>query len=104
MSIRFITKITSENVVHCTKIMKFVELRHADTVTGYLGISDENQFFSYNQSISKQDNHLEKNDHNLKLKFLHITNKEFVQMQTIFLKNFGIYLFQQVKKLLKFKE
>jgi hypothetical protein len=28
ISIRFITKITSENVLHCTKIMKFVELRH----------------------------------------------------------------------------
>ena len=68
VSIKFITNITSENVVHCTKIMKFVELRHADTVTGYLGISDKKQFFSYTQSIFKQDNHLEKNDDNLKLK------------------------------------
>lgn len=84
--------------------MKFVELRHSDTVTGYLGISDKNQFFSYTHSISKQNNHLEKNNDNLKLKFIHITNKEFVQMQYYFLKNFGIYLFQQVKKLLKFKE
>jgi hypothetical protein len=85
VSIRFITNITSENVLHCTKIMKFVELRHADTVTGYLGISDKNQFFSYTQSSSKQNNHLEKNnDDNLKLKFIHITNKEFVQMQYYF--------------------
>ena len=82
--IKFITNITSENVIHCTKIMKFVELRHADTVTGYLGISDKKQFFSYTQSIFKQDNHLEKNDDNLKLKFIHITNKEFVQMQYYF--------------------
>lgn len=85
VSIRFITNITSENVLHCTKIMKFVELRHADTVTGYLGISDKNQFFSYTEPISKQNNDIEeKNNDNLKLKFIHITNKKFVQMQYYF--------------------
>jgi hypothetical protein len=84
ISIRFITKITSENVLHCTKIMKFVELRHSDVVTGYLGISDKNQFFSYTQPIPKHDNDVEKNNDNLKLKFIHITNKEFVQMQYYF--------------------
>lgn len=37
---RNITEITSENIVHCKKLMKFQELRHLDGLKGYLSILD----------------------------------------------------------------
>ena len=37
---RSITEITSENIAHCKKLMKFQELRHLDGLKGYLSIAD----------------------------------------------------------------
>jgi hypothetical protein len=80
IAVRFITTITPENISNCTKLMKFVELRHTDDIIGYLGISDRKQFFNYIGTF-KQD--FERNN-NLQLNFIHITNKDFIQMQFIF--------------------
>ena len=86
ITVRFITTITPENIVDCTKLMKFVELRHTDAIIGYLGISDRKQFINYIRPISRQENNKEKsNNNNLQLlNFIHITNKDFIQMQYIF--------------------
>jgi hypothetical protein len=37
---RHITEITSENIIHCKKLMRFQELRHLDGLKGYLSITD----------------------------------------------------------------
>ena len=86
ITVRFITTITPENIFDCTKLMKFVELRHTDASIGYLGISDRNQFINYIRPISRQENNKkESNNNNLQLlNFIHITNKDFIQMQYIF--------------------
>ena len=81
--VRFITTITPENISNCTKIMKFVELRHTDALKGYLGISDKTQFFNYVQSFNTYKNNEEDSNNNLHLNFIHITNKDFIQMQYI---------------------
>jgi hypothetical protein len=83
ITVRFITTITPENISNCTKLMKFVELRHTDAIIGYLGISDRNQFFNYIGPIFRQENNQE-NNNNSQLNFIHITNKDFIQMQYIF--------------------
>jgi hypothetical protein len=83
ISVRFITTITSENISDCTRLMKFVELRHIDGIMGYLGISDRKQFFNYIRSISRKENN-EENNSNLPLNFIHITNEDFMQMQYFF--------------------
>jgi len=44
---RFITRITKDNMSYCKKIMKYSELKHAEKVSGFLGISDSNIFFNY---------------------------------------------------------
>jgi hypothetical protein len=80
VSVRFITTITSENISDCTKLMKFVELRHIDAIIGYLGISDRKQFFNYIRPLSKKENNKEDNS-NLQLNFIHITNEDFIQIQ-----------------------
>ncbi len=80
VSVRFITTITSENISYCTKLMKFVELRHTDAIIGYLGISDRKQFFNYGRPTSTKENNKENNS-NLQLNFIHITNEDFIQMQ-----------------------
>jgi hypothetical protein len=88
ITVRFITTITPENISDCTKLMKFVELRHTDALIGYLGISDRKQFFNYIRPISRQENNNnneERSNNNLQLlNFIHITNKDFIQMQYIF--------------------
>jgi hypothetical protein len=87
IAVRFITTITPENMSNCTKLMKFVELRHTDDIIGYLGISDRKQFFNYMQPILRQENNNEKEERNKnlpQLNFIHITNKDFIQMQYIF--------------------
>ena len=87
IAVRFITTITPENISDCTKLMKFVELRHTDAIIGYLGISDRKQFFNYIRPISRQENNNneERSNNNLQLlNFIHITNKDFIQMQYIF--------------------
>ena len=83
IDVRFITTITPENISNCTKLMKFVELRHTDAIIGYLGISDRKQFFNYVGPFLRQENN-EENNNNLQLNFIHITNKDFIQMQYIF--------------------
>jgi hypothetical protein len=83
IAVRFITTITPENISNCTKLMKFVELRHTDGIIGYLGISDRKQFFNYIQPISRQDNNKESNN-NLQLNFIRIIDKDFIQMQYFF--------------------
>lgn len=88
IAVRFITTITPENISNCTKLMKFVELRHTDAIIGYLGISDRKQFFNYIRPISRQENNNnneERSNNNLQLlNFIHITNTDFIQMQYIF--------------------
>ena len=87
IAVRFITTITHENISDCTKLMKFVELRHTDAIIGFVGISDRKQFFNYIRPISRQENNNneERSNNNLELlNFIHITNKEFIQMQYIF--------------------
>jgi hypothetical protein len=85
IAVRFITTITPENISDCTKLMKFVELRHTDAIIGYLGISDRKQFFNYMRPIPRQENNNEESNNNLQLlNFIHITNKDFIQMQYIF--------------------
>lgn len=83
IAVRFITTITPENISNCTKLMKFVELRHTDAIIGYLGISDRKQFFNYIQPISRQKNN-EKSNNNVQLNLIHVTNKNFIQTQYIF--------------------
>ena len=75
--LRFITKITAENMYYCNKMMKYVELRHTDAVTGYLAISDTHEFFSYMPVIEEEK---EEEIHS-KTQLIHIKNKSFVEMQ-----------------------
>jgi hypothetical protein len=93
IAVRFITTITPENISDCTKLMKFVELRHTDAIIGYLGISDRKQFINYIRPISRQENNNNNNNNNEErsinnnlqlLNFIHITNTDFIQMQYIF--------------------
>jgi len=84
VSVRFITNIKQQNVSSCTKLIKFVELRHMDDIVGYLGISDRNQFFSYTRNISGKEDNNEEQSINSKLNFIQITNKNFIKMQSIF--------------------
>lgn len=81
IAVRFITTITPENISNCTKLMKFVELRHSDDIIGYLGISDRKQFFNY---IGAFKQNFEEINTNLQVNFIHITNNDFIQMQSIF--------------------
>jgi hypothetical protein len=39
---RFITRITPNNLEDCTRLMKYVDLRHFEDIIGYLGITDYN--------------------------------------------------------------
>ena len=87
VSVRFITNMKPENVPSCTKLMKFVELRHIDDIVGYLGISDRNQFFNYTGNISGQENNNEEHGINSKLNFIQITNNNFIKMQSFFFEN-----------------
>jgi two-component system sensor histidine kinase VicK len=41
--IRWITEVTSENLVHCKKFMEIVELRHIAGVRGNFGIADKRE-------------------------------------------------------------
>ncbi len=37
---RFVTEITKENIIHCKKLMQFLEVRHLDGVIGYFSTLD----------------------------------------------------------------
>ncbi|MGB8086897.1 MAG: hypothetical protein WCF07_11480 [Nitrososphaeraceae archaeon] len=81
---RFITRITQKNLDHCTRLMKYVELRHIDNVTGYLGIRDLDEQFIYVptglETISAELPKLIDPDSDLILS----TNQSFIQMQSYF--------------------
>lgn len=80
---RFITRISKENLEHCTRLMKYVELRHIDNVSGYLGIRDYDEQFIFISSW--QENLVEpalllSTDSDLIIS----TNQSFIQMQSYF--------------------
>jgi hypothetical protein len=81
---RFITRISQENLEHCTKLMKYVELRHIDNVTGYLGIKDLDEQFIYVstglENIAVETTKLINPESDLILS----TNQSFIQMQSYF--------------------
>lgn len=81
---RFITSISQENLEPCTKLMKYVELRHIDNVTGYLGIKDLEEEFVYVstglENIPAGSTKLINTDSDLILS----TNQSFIQMQSYF--------------------
>jgi hypothetical protein len=81
---RFITRISQENLEPCTKLMKYVELRHIDNVIGYLGIKDFDEQFIYVstglENITVESTKLINPEYDL----IHSTNQSFVHMQTYF--------------------
>lgn len=81
---RFITRISQENLEPCTRLMKYVELRHIDNVTGYLGIKDVDEQFIYvptgMEHIAVDSTKLIKPESDLILS----TNQSFIQMQSYF--------------------
>jgi hypothetical protein len=81
---RFITRINQENLEHCTRLMKYVELRHIDNVTGYLGIKDLDEQFIYVsrglENIIVESTKLNNPESDLILS----TNQSFIQMQSYF--------------------
>ena len=81
---RFITRITRENLEYCTKLMKYVELRHIDNVIGYLGIKDNKEQFIF---ISTVLEHLDQESISLinpEMDLILSDNTSFVQMQNYF--------------------
>jgi hypothetical protein len=81
---RFITSISQENLEPCTRLMKYVELRHIDNVTGYLGIRDLEEEFIYVSTglgnIPAESTKLINIDSDLILS----TNQSFIHMQSYF--------------------
>ena len=81
---RFITRISPENLEYCTRLMKYVELKHIDNVSGYLGIKDLDEQFIYVSTglgnISVESTKLINPESDLILS----TNQSFIQMQSYF--------------------
>jgi hypothetical protein len=81
---RFITRINQNNLDYCTRLMKYVELRHIDNITGYLGIKDLDEQFIYASSglenIDVKSTRLINSESDLILS----SNQSFVQMQCYF--------------------
>jgi hypothetical protein len=81
---RFITRISQENLEYCTRLMKYVELRHIDNVSGYLGIKDLDEQFIYVspglENIAVESTKLINPEFDLILS----TNQSFIQMQSYF--------------------
>jgi hypothetical protein len=48
VDIRYITEITKENMLYCTEIMEYAELRHIDGVKGAFAISDTEYIIGIN--------------------------------------------------------
>lgn len=81
---RFITRISQENLEPCTRLMKYVELRHIDNVTGYLGIKDVDEQFIY---VSTGMEHFGVDSTKLinpESDLFLSTNQSFTQMQSYF--------------------
>ena len=84
ISTRFITRITRENLDYCTRLMKYVELRHVDNVIGYLGIKDTKEHFIYVSTVLE---HLDCESIkliNAETDLILSSNQSFVQMQDYF--------------------
>ena len=81
---RFITRINQQNLEHCTRLMKFVELRHIDNVTGYLGIKDLTEQFIYVsmgfENITNEPTKLIDSESDIIMS----VNRSFIQMQSYF--------------------
>ena len=81
---RFITRINQQNLEHCTRLMKYVELRHIDNVTGYLGIKDLTEQFIYVsmgfENITNEPTKLIDSESDIIMS----VNRSFIQMQSYF--------------------
>ncbi len=86
---RFITKITKDNMSYCKKIMKYSELKHAEKVSGYLGISDNHNFFNYVLPEMFKENSVKKfkDISQIKMHLINIDNQSFVQGQQYLFEN-----------------
>jgi hypothetical protein len=82
---RFITSISQENLEPCTKLMKYVEVRHIDNVTGYLGIKDLEEEFIYVstglENLRAESTNLINTDSD---DLILSTNQSFIHMQSYF--------------------
>ena len=74
---------------YCKKIMKYSELKHSDRVSGYLGISDGNRFFSYLSPEKPHENDLKYVKHNSRsdVNLISIDNRFFAQGQHYLFEN-----------------
>jgi hypothetical protein len=81
---RFITRISPENLEYCIRLMKYVDLRHIDNVSGYLGIKDLDEQFIYVSTglgnTAVESTKLINPESDLILS----TNQPFIQMQSYF--------------------
>lgn len=81
---RFITRISEENLEPCTRLMKYVELRHIDNITGYLGIRDFDEQFIY-VSTGLENSTIESTKLiNPEYDLILSTNHSFIKMQSYF--------------------
>jgi hypothetical protein len=82
---RFITGISQNNLDYCTRLMKYVELRHIDNVTGYLGIKDLDEQFIFSSGSGLENIDIETTKlFNSESDLILSTNQSFVQMQSYF--------------------
>lgn len=79
VSAKFITRVTQDNIEYCTRLMKYVDLRHFGNITGYLGIRDSNQDFVYITSPLANPSYIEP-AHNIS-DIIVSSSQSFVQMQ-----------------------
>ena len=78
---RFITRINQQNLEHCTRLMKYVDI---DNVTGYLGISDLSEhFISDSMGLENITNESAK-PINSESDIIMSANRSFIQMQSYF--------------------
>ncbi|MBA3751174.1 MAG: hypothetical protein H0X03_09860 [Nitrosopumilus sp.] len=86
---RFVTNVTKDNMSNCKKIMKYVELNHSDKVSGYLGISDSNHFFSYIASEKQSEDYVKNinDNYGVEIHLININNQSFIQEQQYLFEN-----------------
>lgn len=100
---RFITRISHENLEYCTRLMKYVELRHIDNVSGYLGIKDLDEQFIYVSTglgnITVESTKLIDPESDLILS----TNQSFVQMQSYFFERVWSVATPAIQKIVEIK-
>lgn len=81
---RVITRIGQENLEHCTRLMKFAELRHIDNVSGYLGIRDLDEQFIYVSTAVENLATEPIKVVNPEFDLILSTNRSFIEMQSYF--------------------